>query len=81
MGEFKEEKELSDDVKDSFNSYDVESEIEPDTRTSRNDNKKDESVRWSAILIQMLAEVCLEIDRNLLSTKHARFDNFAVRAL
>ena len=45
MGEFKEEKELSDDVKDSFNSYDVESEIEPDTRTSRNDNKKDESVR------------------------------------
>ena len=43
--EVKEEKELGDELEDSFNSNDDNSGIDSDNRSSRNDNKKDESVR------------------------------------
>ena len=60
--EVKEEKELGDELEHSFNSNEHQDEIEPDNRTSVNDIKKDESKRCVAKLIQMMAEVCLEID-------------------
>ena len=74
--EVKEEKELGDELEDSFNSVEFAGGIDSDTRTSRNDNKKDESVRWLAKLLQLMAEVCLAIYEEVLSTKHARFHNF-----
>ena len=79
--EVKEEKELGDEVEDGLDSIDSRRWIEPDTRTSRNDNKKDENVRWLAKLLQMMAEVSLEIDEILLSMNNARFHNFEIRAL
>ena len=79
--EVKEEKELGDELVDGLNSVELRSWIKPANKTSRNDNKKDESVRWLAKLLQLMAEVSLEIDEILLSTKHARFHNFEIRAL
>ena len=79
--EVKEEKELGDEREDSLNSNDDASTIEPANKTSRNDNKKDESVRWLAKLLQLMAEVSLEIDEILLSMNNARFHNFEIRAL
>ena len=66
---------------DSFNSILAEYWIEPDNRSSVNDVEKDESVRWLAKLLQLMAEVCLAIYEEVLSTKHARFHNFEVRVL
>ena len=43
--EVKEEKELGDELVDGLNSVECMGATELDTRTSRNDNKKDESVR------------------------------------
>ena len=77
--EVKEEKELGDELEHSFNSNDVDNGIKPDNRTSVNEVKKDESKRCVAKLIQMMAEVCLEIDEQLLSKKHASIDNFEKR--
>ena len=77
--EDKEEKELGEELEHSFNSTDHACCIQPDNRTSVNDNKKDESKRCVAKLIQMMAEVCLEIDEQLLSKKHASIDNFEKR--
>ena len=79
--EVKEEKELGDELVDGLNSVELRSWSKPANKTSRNDNKKDESVRWLAKLLQLMAEVCLAIYEELLSTKHARIDNFEIRAL
>ena len=79
--EVKEEKELGDELVDGLNSVELRSWIKPANKTSRNDNKKDESVRWLAKLLQLMAEVCLAIYEEVLSTKHARFHNFEVRVL
>ena len=77
--EVKEEKELGDELEEGLNSVELRSWSKPANKTSRNDNKKDETVRWLAKLLQLMAEVSLEIDEILLSTKHARFHNFEVR--
>ena len=77
--EVKEEKELGVELEHSFNSNDVDSVSEQDNRTSGNDNKKDESKRCVAKLIQLMAEVCLAIDGTVLSKNHASIDNFEKR--
>ena len=41
----KEEKELGDELEDSLNSVELPTVTKPANKTSRNDNKKDESVR------------------------------------
>ena len=79
--EVKEEKELGDELEDSLNSVELPTVTKPANKTSRNDNKKDESVRWLAKLLQLMAEVCLAIYEELLSTKHASFHNFELRLL
>ena len=79
--EVKEEKELGDELEDSLNSVELPTVTKPANKTSRNDNKKDESVRWLAKLLQLMAEVSLEIDEILLSMNNARFHNFEIRAL
>ena len=77
----KEEKELGDELEHSFNfSVDL-IRLNPDNRTSVNDNKKDESKRCVAKLIQLMAEVCLAIDGTVLSTKNARIDKSEVRLI
>ena len=81
VGDDKEEKELGDELEDSFNSNDDNLDIDSNNKTSRNDNKKDESVRWLAKLLQLMAENSLAIDETLLSTKHASFHNFEVSLL
>ena len=81
VGVDKEEKELGDELEDSLNSVELPTVTKPANKTSRNDNKKDESVRWLAKLLQMMAEVSLEIDEILLSMNNARFHNFEIRAL
>ena len=81
VGVDKEEKELGDELEDSLNSVELPTVTKPANKTSRNDNKKDESVRWLAKLLQLMAEVCLAIYEEVLSTKHARFHNFEVRVL
>ena len=81
VGVDKEEKELGDELEDSLNSVELPTVTKPANKTSRNDNKKDESVRWLAKLLQLMAEVSLEIDEILLSMNNARFHNFEIRAL
>ena len=79
--EVKEEKELGHELVDGLNSVELRNWSKPANKTSRNDNKKDESVRWVAKLLQLMAEVCLAIYEELLSTKHASFHNFELRLL
>jgi hypothetical protein len=45
VGVDKEEKELGDELEDSLNSVELPTVTKPANKTSRNDNKKDESVR------------------------------------
>ena len=45
FGDDKEEKELGDELEDSLNSVELPTVTKPANKTSRNDNKKDESVR------------------------------------
>ena len=76
VGDDKEEKELGDELEDSFKSTFDELRFEPNNKSSSNDNKKDKTVRWLAKLVQLMAENSLAIDETLLSTKHASFHNF-----
>ena len=81
VGDDKEEKELGDELEDSFKSTFDELRFEPNNKSSSNDNKKDKTVRWLAKLVQLMAENSLAIDETLLSTKHASFHNFEVSLL
>ena len=76
--EDKEEKELGVELEHSFNSSDGGLCIDHDNRTSVNDNKKDESKRCVAKLIQLMAEFCLAIDGTVLSMQHASMNNFCL---
>ena len=79
--EVKEEKELGDKLEHSFDSHVNGIRLKPDNRTSVNDNKKDESKRCVAKLIQLIAEISLAIDGTLLSTENARIDKSEVRLI